>query len=137
RVRVAERQLQALALQLSAVPDADNFKLALEPILDAVDHVGDERAHETVQRPHRPMVRAAPDREHVLFHRDRQAPGHRLAELALGALRLDGLALDGYLDPRRDRNGLLADSGHGVRSATTRTRGLRRRAAACARRGRS
>jgi len=110
RVRVAKRQLQALALHLRAVPDADDLELALEAVLDAVDHVGDERAHQAVQRPHRPVLGAAADRQHVLLHRDGQAAGHRLAELALGPLRLDGLALDGDLDPLRDRDGLLADS---------------------------
>ena len=50
------------------------------------------------------------DGQHVLVHRDGQAAGHRLTERALGPLRLDGLTLDGDLDPLRDRDGLLADS---------------------------
>ena len=49
RVRVAERELDLLALQLGAVADADDVELLLEALGDAGDGVGDEAARQAVE----------------------------------------------------------------------------------------
>jgi hypothetical protein len=43
---------------------------------------------------------------------DRDGFGHDVAELALGALHLDGLAVDGDLDTARDGNRESSDTRH-------------------------
>src|SRR5919204_4029739 len=55
RVRVAERELEVLALELRAVADALDLQALLEAVGDALDHVRHQRAREAVQRA---MVRA-------------------------------------------------------------------------------
>ena len=49
RMRVAERHLQVLALELGAVADALDLELLLEAVGDALDHVRDQAAGEPVQ----------------------------------------------------------------------------------------
>ena len=51
RVRVADRELELGALELRAVPDALDLEVLLEAVRDPLDHVGDQRAREPVQRP--------------------------------------------------------------------------------------
>ena len=50
RVRVADGELEVLALQLRAVADALDLQALLVAVGDALDHVRDERAREAVQR---------------------------------------------------------------------------------------
>ena len=49
RVRVAERQLEGLALELGAVADALDLEALLEAVGDALDHVRDQAAGQPVQ----------------------------------------------------------------------------------------
>ena len=49
-VRVADRELEVLALQLRAVADALDLEALLVAVGDALDHVRDERPREPVQR---------------------------------------------------------------------------------------
>src|SRR4051812_39993134 len=51
RVGVAERHLEVTALQCRAVADALDLQRLLKAGGDALDHVGDERARQAVQRP--------------------------------------------------------------------------------------
>ena len=48
-MRVAEGKLEGRALERGAVADADELELLLEALLDAFDHVVDERTGETVE----------------------------------------------------------------------------------------
>ena len=48
-VRVPERELEVLALCLTAVTDTLNLELLLVPVRDTLDHVGDEGARESVK----------------------------------------------------------------------------------------
>ena len=50
RVAVADQQLEVVALDAGAVADADDLETLLEAVGDALDHVGDERPREPVQR---------------------------------------------------------------------------------------
>ena len=45
RMRIADLQVQLLALRLRTKADADQRQAALEALADAVDHVGHQRAH--------------------------------------------------------------------------------------------
>src|SRR6266571_2158268 len=134
-MRVAERELDRLALHLGAVPDPDDLEPALEAVLHPPDHVGDERPREPVQRAHFPIVAGALDDDATVGELCGETRRDRLRELALRALRPDGGALDLDLDALRNDDGLLADARH-AQLLTTRTPGLRRRPSACARRGR-
>ena len=124
RVRVADGELEVVALELRAVADALDLEMLLEALRDALDHVGDERAGEAVQRA---IVAAVGRSRHVedavLLH-DLDAHGNLLLERAERPLDVHlsaGRHLDG--DAARNLDWLSADPAHG---ATRRTRALRR-----------
>ena len=50
-MRFAEAQVELLALDCRLEPDALNFELFLESLVDAGDHVGDQRAGKAVKGP--------------------------------------------------------------------------------------
>ena len=86
RMRVAERQLDVLALHLRAVADPDDVELALEAVLHARHHVGDQRAGQAVQRPD-PCGRSSwrVDEERAVGDARRQCPpGPAGSSLPLG-----------------------------------------------------
>ena len=63
-----------------------------------------------VERARDPRVVGALDLEDGVTLLDGDRLGHDVAELALGALDLDGLALDGDVDTRGDGDGETSDA---------------------------
>src|SRR5215471_16819743 len=83
-MRVTERELDVLPLHLRAIADAHDLELAFEAVLDPVHHVGDERAHEAVERAHRAMVGAARDGDTLSARLTARLPGTAWLSLPLG-----------------------------------------------------
>src|SRR5207248_8512206 len=108
-VGVAQRELDGPALQLRAIADPDDLELPLEAVLDAADHVGDERPREAVERAHLAVVSRPGDDEHVVLHLRAEPRGDRLGELALGTLGSAGRAVHLDLHALRDGDGFPAD----------------------------
>src|SRR3954451_16899422 len=112
RVRVAERELEVAALELRAVADALDLEALLEAGRDALDHVGDERAGQAVQRAVLGAVRRARDDELGVVLGDVDVARDALGELAARPADADELGLDRDQHAVGDRDGLSADSGH-------------------------
>jgi hypothetical protein len=85
-------------------------QLLLVAVGDAEHHVVDERAGQAVQRARRARVVGALDLENTVIGLDGDRLGNDVAELALGALDLDGLAIDGDVDTRGDGDGETSDA---------------------------
>src|SRR6266581_856985 len=112
-VRIAELQLQILALQGGTIAHPADLELALVALGDALDQLGHQGA---IGPPHGarllglvaridPQAAAFQLRRHVAVQNDLQG--------ALRALHLDGLALDIGGHARRDGDQLFADARHG------------------------
>src|SRR5262249_52392585 len=109
-VRVAKREDDLLALELSAVADADDVELLLVALGDAGDGVGDQAARQPVELPNlRILARGLRD-QMAVGELEVDASREPLAQLPLRALHFDGVAgdLDGHAF--RNRDGLLANS---------------------------
>src|SRR5580700_749813 len=92
RVGFAERERHDLALQLSAVTDANDVQILLEAKRYAVNGVGDQGARKTVKRA--VIFGVAMRREHAIFLFKGDAVRQRNSELALGALHVNLAALE-------------------------------------------
>src|SRR5205823_1679782 len=112
RVGVPERELEVPALELRAVADALDLQVLLEAVGDALDHVGDERARQAVQRTVLAAVGRALDEELLTVLLDADVARDALEELALRAVDADELGLDRDGHAGRDGDGLAADAGH-------------------------
>ena len=60
-------------MSCAAVADADDLELSLEPVLDTVHHVRQQRPREPVEGAHIAMVRAPVHREDIGLDPDRDA----------------------------------------------------------------
>src|SRR5690606_28547727 len=137
RVREPEGQLDlVLALRGGPVADADDVELLAEPLGDARDHVGDQRADEPVHRAGAPGVVLALDEDLVAVLADRDLLRHLALQLSLGPLHGDGGAVDADLDTSGDGDGRLSDTRHQL-PLTRRGRGPHHRRAGDVPRGRS
>src|SRR5262249_12193835 len=83
------------------------------------DHVRQEGAGESVECAILALVVGPRHDDLVAVARDRDARGRRVLELAFRPLDLHTRALDHDVDPRRNRDRLLADSGPAVCSYQT------------------
>src|SRR5579864_2339134 len=96
RVRVPHLELEVGALERGAVADALDLQALLEALRHALDHVGDERAREPVQRAILAALGRPGDDDVALFLRDRHAHGHVLLKRAERARDRDAAGLDGH-----------------------------------------
>src|SRR5687768_6069000 len=114
RMRVAEREVDLLALQLGAVADADDVELLLEALGDAVDGVGHQAARQAVELLQLGVIALELGDQVAVLLRKHDAGRQLLQQLALRALHFDrvGGDLDGHA--LRDRDRLLTNSGHDV-----------------------
>src|SRR5215510_67687 len=105
RVRVAEREMHLLALQLRTVADADDVELLLESLGDAGHGVGHETPREAVKLAQLLVVTRPLGDERAIVLREEDAGRNRLTQLALRPLHLDrvGRDLDGHAFRNRDR----------------------------------
>ena len=110
RVRVAERELDRGALRLHAVSGADHLETLGVSLGHADDLVLDERAREAVERARVALVVRSGHDDLVVVEGDPDGLRDREAELALGALDGDGLAVDLHLDTTGDVDGHASDS---------------------------
>src|SRR5215207_4529107 len=124
-MRVAERELEVAALELGAIADALDLERLREAGGDALDHVGDQRPRETVQRAMLGAVGRPRDEQLavLLLHLD----DARLALLEVAARtgHAHDLGLDRHGDRVGDWDGLPSDAGH--RATRPRRRPRRRR----------
>src|SRR5688572_9641274 len=115
RVRVAELQDELLAVHVGAITGAGDLERLLEARVDAGDHVRQVGAHGAVDRGVRALVLGVLDDHRDVLTLPGQADARRQdhAQLALGALDLEGPAglLQG--DPGGEFDDLLAHSRHG------------------------
>ena len=106
RVRVAERELERLALEPGAVADALDLEALLEAVGDALDHVRDQAAGQPVQGAVLAAVGRALDGQRCRRPASTFiSRADRLAQLALRALDRDHARLD--VDRRRRRGSVI------------------------------
>ena len=109
---VAERKLQAVALQSSTVANANELELLLVALVDANDHVVDERTGKAVECLGLTGIVRTGNDEFLAFLSDGHHGVELVGEFALGALRGDFVTFDGNGNSGRNRNGLFADTRH-------------------------
>src|SRR6266404_3021726 len=107
-VRLAEREGDSFALELSAIADAYDVQIFLETLRDTVNRIGDESASEPMQRAM--IFRSALGEQHAVFLLEGDAVRHTHIELALGALDFDFAALQGDFHALRKQNWFIADT---------------------------
>ena len=93
-MRVADGELEVLALQLRAVADALDLQALLVAVGDALDHVRDERPGEPVQRAVFAAVGRARDEQLLAVLGDLDVAVDPLGEFAFGAVHANRLGLD-------------------------------------------
>jgi len=110
RVRVAEVQHQLLALLGDAVAHADELEVLGETLVHALDHVGDEAAHQAVERTVPEVLRRSLEDELAVVLLDRDLGRQGALELALRTLDLHvpGRERDRHVRRHLDRE--LSDS---------------------------
>src|SRR6478736_661097 len=116
RVRETEAQVHDLAGDGSLETDALNLKLLDEAVRDALDHVIDERAAQTMQRLSLRIFTSAADDDLVAFDLQAGALRQFPVELALRAFDVNFLPFDLDLDFGRDGNRLFSNTRHKIRS---------------------
>ena len=130
RMRVADLELEVRAGHAGAVADALDLEALLEALRDSLDHVGDERAGQAVERTVGTAIRRARDGDRLALLDDRHARGHLLAELALRSVHGDAPRIDQDGDPGGNFDWLSSDSTQRFTqflAITRRSRSLRRR----------
>src|SRR5262245_56715568 len=137
RVRIAERHRHGVAGDLGAVTDAVDLELARPAVRDALDHVGQVRAHEAVLGAVLALVVGAQHRDLVRLGLDAHPRRDRLGQLALRALDADQAGLLRQGDALRQRQNLSSDSTHGNGLLTRLRTEARRPGLPCGRRDRS
>ena len=111
-MRVAEGKLKRRALERGAVADADELKLLLEAILDAFDHVVDERTGETVEALGLAGVIRTRNDDLIAFAGNGHHRVEAAVQFALRALHRQVMTVDGHLNVGRNGDGLLANTRH-------------------------
>src|SRR5215204_3701231 len=111
-VRVAERELEVAAPELRAVADALDLERLGEAGRDALDHVGDQRAREAVERAMLGAVGRPLDEQLAVLLDDVDHARLALLEVAARAGHAHDLGLDRDRDGLGDGDGLSADAGH-------------------------
>ena len=115
RVRVAERQLEVLALELGAVADALDLEALLEAGGHALDHVRDERARQAVQGTVLAAVgRARDDEVLALLRGPWMSRWMRSESSPFGPLTVTRSGSIATLTPGGDGDGLAADATHAL-----------------------
>src|SRR5581483_1573519 len=114
RMRVPELEHHFLPFDLGAVADADDVQLFLEPLSDAEDVVGDQRAHQPVGRARLSFVVGARERDRVVldFHVD--AGHHGRVQRSFRTFDHEPTRLFLHLDAFRQRNRFIANARHGT-----------------------
>ena len=115
RVRVPEREVDLLTLQLRAVADADDVELLLEALGHAEHGVGDEAAREAVELAELLVVALERRGQLVAVLREFHAGRNPLRDGALRPLDLDRAVLDGDGAGRQDPP--LAEEGEAIADA--------------------
>src|SRR5690606_188036 len=110
RVRVPERQVHDLTLDLGAVAGTDQLERSLVAFGGSRHHADQQGAHQTLQPRRVPTAGAALDPEIVAFALDLHLVRQLLAELALGALHLELAPADVDGDALRHGERPLADT---------------------------
>src|SRR4051794_28334912 len=104
RVAEPERELEVLALERRAVPDAHDLQALLVAVRHALDHVGDQRSGQPVQAPVEPVIGRPLHQDGAVVLADGHLRVERLLERAPGAGHGHAGAVDddvdasGYLD---------------------------------------
>ncbi len=116
-MREADRELQVGALELGAVADTLDLEVLLEALRDPLDHVGDERSRQPVQRAVLATLGRARDGQRPVVLGDRHPRRYALLEGPERAGHLDVPVrrhVDG--DAARDLDGLSSDARHGYQT---------------------
>src|ERR1700722_14199683 len=112
-VAVAERDLQVLALHARPIADAGDLQPPLEALADAGDQIGDQRPRGAPQGARQLGLVARIDLDAAGLELGADVAVQNELHGALGALHLDGLAVDIGGDPRRNGDHFFPDSRHG------------------------
>src|SRR2546426_477005 len=119
RVGEADDELHAERLWLRLVAHPLDLERLRKPLGDAVDHVGDERAGESVERLVPALIGGPPHDDRLAFHRYGQLGVDQPADLALRTLHGDAQAVELGGDALGNGDWLPADTRHGPASYQT------------------
>src|SRR6185503_15775220 len=111
-VRVAELQVELLALHRRAIADAVDLELLLEALGHAADQIVHKRARGAPLRAGALGLGTRLDVDRSLVHRNRHVVVQNELKSAFRALHLDGLAFHVGGDAGRDGDGFFADTRH-------------------------
>src|SRR3569623_562722 len=111
-VRIAELQVELLALNRRAITDTVDLEPLFEALGHAVDQVADERARGAPLRQSALGLLTRLDLDRSLVHRHRDVVVQRELKSAFRALHLDGLAFHVGGGAGRDGDGFFADTRH-------------------------
>src|SRR3954449_6313830 len=112
-VRVAELELEVLALQRGAVADTLDLERLREAGRDALDHVGDQRARQPVQGAVLAAVGGAGDEQLAILLLDADVAVLAFGQVAARTDHADDLGLHGDGHAVGNGDGLAADTTHG------------------------
>ncbi len=109
-MRVAQVEIDVLALDGGFEADALNLEFLHKTLADALDHIIDERAAQAVQRLGLRIVAIAAHDHVAALDFEGGAKRQCPVELAFGAFNRDLLAFDLHLDLGRNGYGLFSDA---------------------------
>src|SRR5688500_17927051 len=110
---IANRELEGFSAQRRAIAHALDLEPLLEALRHALDHVGDERARQAVQRPVLAALGRPLDDDLAVVLLDQQSAGNLLAELSQRSVDHRAAWTDRHAHARRDLNWTFPDSTHG------------------------
>jgi hypothetical protein len=113
-VGIANSQLQLVVLYRRDVAHADDLELLFKSARDSFDHIGQQRARQTVGRSSSPAFPLPRDHQRLAIFGHRRADlRYELArELAQFAFDLHSLTVDGDFDVTGDGDRFFSNAGH-------------------------
>src|SRR3569833_2959522 len=112
-VRVAQREVELLALQIGFETDALDFEILGVTVGDAFDHSGDDRTSGAIHGARETAFFGWGDADLLVGALDAHNRRERLRNFAFRTFNEDRLPLDVDLDLFRDRDGEFSNTSHG------------------------
>src|SRR5688572_21011387 len=109
---IPDRELEGFSAQRRAIAHALDLEPLLEALRHSLDHVGDERARQAVQRAILAAFGRPLDNDLAVVLLDQHAAGDLLAQLSQRSVNHDASRTDRNAHPGRNFDWTLSDSAH-------------------------